>query len=45
MEGMFLQWVPVRGSLAEGVLLLAMVVLAVVYGRFHQKPSQAAQSH
>lgn len=35
MEGMFLQAVPMRGSLVEGLLLLAVVVLAVMYGRFH----------
>ena len=44
MEGMFLQWVPMKGSLVEGALLLALVVLAVVYGRLHQSPSQATHS-
>jgi hypothetical protein len=44
MEGMFLQWVPVRGSLVEGVVLLALVVLAVVHGRLHHPPSQATHS-
>ena len=40
MEGMFLQWVPVRGSVVEGALLLAVVLLAVVYGRLFAKPSR-----
>jgi len=32
MEGMFLQQVPVLGSLVAGILILAMVLGAVVYG-------------
>lgn len=33
MEGMFLQSVPVTGSLIAGGLLLATVIAAVLYGR------------
>lgn len=39
MEGMFLQSVPVMGSLVAGGLLLAMVVAAVVYAWVHEDPS------
>ena len=42
MEGMFLQAVPVLGSLVTGVLLLAMVIGAVVYGWSRETPSHAA---
>jgi hypothetical protein len=44
MEGMFLQSVPMKGSLVEGVLLFALVVLAVLYGRFHKGASQETHS-
>ncbi len=39
MEGLFLQSVPVTGSLVAGILLLAMVVGAVLYGRRHEDQS------
>ncbi len=39
MEGMFLQSVPVLGSLVAGGLLLAMVVAAVLYAWVHEAPS------
>jgi hypothetical protein len=39
MEGMFLQSVPVMGSLVAGGLLLAMVVAAVVSAWVHEDPS------
>ncbi|HXZ43910.1 MAG TPA: hypothetical protein VEH53_03710 [archaeon] len=41
MEGMFLQSVPVMGSLIAGGLLLAMVVGAVVYGYLHADTSRS----
>ncbi len=42
MEGLFLQSVPVTGSLIAGALLLAMVVAAVAYGWAHGNRPQAA---
>lgn len=42
MEGMFLQEVPVLGSLVAGILLLAMVVGAVVYGWRQETSASAA---
>lgn len=42
MEGMFLQFVPVLGSLVAGVLLLGMVVAATVYCRSHRMVSRLA---
>ena len=39
---MFLQSVPVTGSLIAGGLLLALVVAAVLYGRLSEKPLRAA---
>jgi len=41
MEGMFLQEVPVLGSLIMGILLLAMVLAAVVYGLSHGERSHS----
>ena len=43
MEGMFLQEVPILGSLVMGILLLAMVLGAVVYGWSHGKRSHSAR--
>jgi len=42
MEGMFLQQVPVLGSLVTGILMLAMVLSAVVYGRSHGERSHSS---
>jgi len=42
MEGMFLQQVPVLGSLVAGTLILAMVLGAVVYGRLHGERSHSS---
>ena len=42
MEGMFLQQVPVLGSLVAGMLLLAMVLGAIVYGQSHGEGSHSA---
>ena len=42
MEGMFLQSVPVTGSLIAGGLLLAVVVAAFLYGRRPEKAPRAA---
>ncbi len=42
MEGMFLQSVPVTGSLIAGGLLLALVVAAVVYGGLSERTPRAA---
>jgi hypothetical protein len=42
MEGMFLQQVPVWGSLVAGILILATVVGAVVYGWSRGERSHAA---
>ena len=42
MEGMFLQQVPVLGSLVAGILLLAMILGAVVYGWSHGERSHSA---
>ena len=45
MEGMFLQAVPILGSLVEGILLLALVVGAVVYGWSRKTASHAADGN
>ncbi len=45
MEGMFLQSVPVAGSLVAAALLLAMVVGAVAYGWLCQRPRTVAAQH
>jgi hypothetical protein len=42
MEGMFLQQVPVLGSLVTGILILAVVLGAVVYGWSHGEQSRSA---
>ncbi len=42
MEGMFLQQVPVLGSLVTGLLMLAVVLSAVVYGRSHGERSHSS---
>ncbi len=42
MEGMFLQQVPVLGSLVAGVLLLATVLGAVVYEWLREERSHSA---
>jgi hypothetical protein len=42
MEGMFLQQVPVLGSLVAGILILAMVLGAVVYGWSNVERSRSA---
>ena len=44
MEGLFLQSVPVIGSLVAGILLLAMVVAAVAYGWGHEEHSHRTES-
>ncbi len=44
MEGVFLQSVPVIGSLVAGGLLLAMVVAAVAYGRLCEKTPTATEA-
>lgn len=41
MEGLFLQSVPGVGSLVGGILLLAMVAAAVVFGWRHETRSRA----
>jgi len=43
MEGMFLQQVPVLGSLVAGILILAVVLGAIVYGWSHGERSRAEQ--
>ena len=42
MEGMFLQSVPVTGSLIAAGLLLAAVVAAFLYGRLSERAPRAA---
>ncbi len=47
MEGMFLQQVPALGSLVAGILILATVLGAVVYGwsrgkRSHSRTEQGS---
>lgn len=43
MGGMFLQQVPVLGSLVAGILILAIVLGAVVYGWLHRERSHSAR--
>ncbi len=43
MGGMFLQQVPVLGSLVAGILILAIVLGAIVYGWLHRERSHSAR--